>query len=275
MDGLLKTFTILGPFLASYLTYLFTTKGKRKDVDLQKEKELNVVLADLMLVWHYLKSFEKITKLLNDDNANSFIPKKYISRIALETNLVNDKCFTSIENSIEMLKKYDPIVYYELQGTGDKLNIIRKKYILPFFQNPNTDPRLIVSGAGSLLSQTTKDIEVYIDNVAKKLGKQTMNEVNSFVKDKSAIDSRKIVQEMNESYFNIVLQLIPEGQTKPSFDEFKEYAKTEDFKKYVEFQMDVLLNHNMDDLIDIVSTNPSISLENLNEELNKLKKKKE
>src|SRR4030042_7051936 len=93
MDTLEKIFILLSPFLSAYLVYLFAIKGRRKETDFQKEEDLNVILSNLLLVWHYLTRIENLIEILKSDDSKSLVPKKYFPVIVLKTGFLNDKCF--------------------------------------------------------------------------------------------------------------------------------------------------------------------------------------
>jgi len=273
MDTVIKIFTLFSPFIAAYIVYLLGIKGKRKETDIQKEKELNIVLSNLLMVWHYLSKIDTVVGLLKSPNPNSIVPPKYYPVIILQTSILNDKYFQELDNSVDVLKKYDPILFYKLEGIGNSLDTIRKKFILPFFKNPDTNSEMITAGAGTLVTVTLKDIEDYLEMVAGKLNADTLAQVRTYIHDHLNSDNEEIVKETNEKYYELMMQIIPDsvGQ-KPTLDEFVEFAKTDEYKKIVEMQFDIVANDTLEDFIDIVTNNPDISMEQAQAVLDKKRK---
>ena len=120
--------------IGSFLTYWFGIRGKKKDIDDKRVMELNVVLSDMLIVWHYLNKVSEIIELWNEKTDGFLFPTKYFPLIVLKSGVLNDKCFKDLEESIHGLKRYDPISYYQLEGVGNRLNYFRGNYIIPLLQ---------------------------------------------------------------------------------------------------------------------------------------------
>lgn len=273
MDTLEKIFTLLSPFISAYLVYLFAIKGRRKDIDIQKEKDLNVILSNLLLVWHYLTRIETLIEILKSDDSKSIVPKKYFSMIVLKAGLLNDKCFLDLDTSIEVIKKYDPILFFKLEGIGKTFDSIRKKFILPFLKNPNNKPEFIDATAGLLLNETLKDLEEYLETVAKKINRDTLKRVRTYISDHLNSIDNDFVEEMNEKFYELIIQILPDSLgEKPSFEQFLEIAKTNEFKTVIEIPLELIANDTFEGFIDIISSNPDISIEDIQSELDKKQK---
>jgi len=273
MEKVEKIFTLLSPFLSAYLVYLFAIKGKRKETDFQKEKDLNIILSNLLLVWHYLTRIEILIEILKSDGAKSIVPKKYFPMIVLKAGFLNDKCFLELDNSIEVIRKYDPILFFKLEGIGKTFDSVRKKFILPFLKFPNNKPEFIDATAGLLLNETLKDLEEYLETVAKKIDRDTMKRVRTYVSDHLNSINNDFIEEMNEKFYEIIIQILPDSLgAKPTYEQFVELAKTNEFKMSIEIPLEIIANNTIEGFIDIISGNPDISIEELQSVLDKRQK---
>lgn len=134
METFDNVWTYLSPVIASFLTYFIVVKGKKKDVDIEKTKKLNIVISDLLDVWSYLGKLENLSNLNKTDLP---IPFKILPRVLLNYKSLNEKSFKDLKNSISLLKEYDPITYYELSGLGYRFDEIKTNFILPFLNVQN------------------------------------------------------------------------------------------------------------------------------------------
>ena len=275
MDNAIKIFTLLSPFIAVYLVYILGIKGKRKDTDFEKEKELNTVLSNLLLVWNYLTRIEVVIDLMADDNPNSIVPKKYYPVIILQTGILNDKCFQELDSSINLLKKYDPLIFFKLEGIGNTLHTLHIKYIMPFFKNPNTQSDLIDQGAGTVLNETLTDLEEQLEMVAGKINSDTLAQVRTYIQNHLDRDDQEILTEINTKYYELMMQVIPETfGKKTTLAEFIELAKSEEYKKVFEFQFDIVANNTLEDVLDIVAKHPDFSIDEVQVELERRQQEK-
>ena len=165
LDAIKMFVIILSPFLASYLTYHFTIKGKQRDTDFIKRNELNNVLSHLLVVWNYLTRLDDLSKLKFDNSIILPIPKDYFSFILLKSGTLNDNSFQELEESIKTLKKYDPISFYELEGLGRRLEFIKTSFILPFIKS-KSNSELNKTISDKYLKLTIDDIEEFIDSIS-------------------------------------------------------------------------------------------------------------
>lgn len=269
METTLKIFAVISPFLSAYIVYLFMLKGKRKDIDIQKETELNVVLSNLLLVWNYLSRIEIVINILNNEDSKSVIPKKHFPFIVLETGYLNEKCFSQLDNSIDVLKKYDPIIFFRLEGIGNVYDKIRKDYVLPFLKNPETQKELITVGAGTILNDTLDDIEEFLEIVSSKLSPETLSEVRNFIQTHRDTHEQETIDEINMRFYNLILQILPDNNNKkPTFDEFvKEASESEEFKSLIDIQLSIVANKTLPEFLDIIAIDPNITMENLQKKL--------
>jgi len=122
--------TIVLIFFAAYLSYFFSIKSLRKNFDFEKEKELNSILADLLNIWHGISNFEQLSELMLSEEKIA-IPKNLLPAVLIKQGKLDESWFDSLDKSIINLKKYDPAMYYDLEGLGNTLNITKLKYIQP------------------------------------------------------------------------------------------------------------------------------------------------
>lgn len=269
METTFKIFALLSPFIAAALTYFLSIKGKKKDIDIEKEKELNTILSNLLNVWHYLSQFESINEIISNEKIESIFPKEYLPGIMLNTSFLNDNCFKELDSSNEQLKKYDPITYYKLEGLGNAFNSLRKQYIMPFFNNSKLSNEFKSLGTQTLLNDTLRNIEENLEIVANKINKKTAKEVTEFIENYTTRDPKNILKELNQKYYEMMVQdIFPNGQ-KPTFEEFKEICKTDEFKQIQQMQMKIIIDGKLTEVLNVISNNPDISIEELTSEIEK------
>jgi hypothetical protein len=273
MEKAERIFILLSPFLSAFLVYFFAIKGKRKETDIQKEKELNTILSNLLSVWFYLTRIETVIKLLREENTKSIVPKKYFPFIIFKGGFLNDKCFFELDNSIEVIKKYDPLLFFKLEGLGNSYDIVRKKFILPFLKNPNNKPEFIDSTAGLFLNETLDELEGYMETVAKHINRDTLMKVRTYINDHLDSIDNDLVEEINEKFYDLIFQMMPDSLgEKPTFEQFVELSKTNEFKMAMEIPLELIANDTLEGFIELISENPNISIEQIQSELQKKKK---
>ena len=132
MDNVTQIFALISPFLAAWLTYYFGVRNKTVDIDLERKRELNIILADLLDIWYYLQRLRKVIELQKKDELPLPIPRNAIYKLLKQSNTLNEECFGNLEKSLKNIKKYDALIYYELTGLGNNLDYLRKTLIIPF-----------------------------------------------------------------------------------------------------------------------------------------------
>jgi hypothetical protein len=258
-----KIFALLSPFIAASLTYFLGIKGKNKDIDIEKEKELNTILANLLTVWHYLTRLQALGEIMSNNKIESIFPKEFLPAIILNTGILNDECFRKLDESNEQLKKYDPITYYRLEGTGNSYDSLRKKYIMPFFNNLKLGQELKRSGTQGLLNETVKDIEEFLEVVSQQINKKTAKKIKEFIETNSSKETAITLEKLDQQYYEMMMNTIPDGELRPNFKEFKEACKTDESQKMLQRQMKILIDGKVNDALEILGENPEISMEEL------------
>lgn len=198
-------------------------------------------------------------------------PKQALPVIILNTGVLNDKCFRELDKSNNLLKKYDPITYYKLEGLGKTLNSLRKQQIMPFLMTPNLNKDIVIGGTENLLNETLQDIEDNLEMVAEQINKKTTKRIKKFIDDYLNKDNNELLEEIDLRYYEMITQLLPKEIEKPSFDEFKESSGSEEFQKMQEIQMQILIDSSLEQALGVLANNPGISGEYL---LNEIKKEK-
>ena len=271
MNLFLTIFSILSPFIASGLTYYFGIKNKEREIDIEKMKELNVVLSNLLNVWHYLTRIESIIDIKSNDEVSTTFPKKYISILIFNSDILDESCFSELDESMSKLKKYDPIIYYKLEGLGRKVDWMRNQYIAPFLKNLELSDEIIVKSIRPLLDDILDDVEDYLNIVSDSLGNKTSNQVKDFVDEHLSRDVTETLEEFDRKYYEIIIGFIPEEMEKPSFQEFRMLGDNQEFQEFQEIQCKLLFEGKLEELIDVTNKNPELSLKEISQIINKEK----
>ncbi|MCE4564257.1 hypothetical protein INQ51_08025 [Maribellus sp. CM-23] len=258
-----NTWTYISPLIAALLTYFIAIRGKRKDVDIEKERKLNIVISNLLDVWYYLGRMRKITDLNKSDFP---IPLKIIPHFLLNSKNLNDKCFRELESSIELLKEYDPITYYELSGIGNRFDYIKTNLILPFLNASNqTDFNKKISE--TYIQETIAEIENYLKSVSKRLGYKVALRIKRKIKTNQLTDVEEIKKELIKYYYDFMMALIPANQVKPTIEKFGEELSQAETQTMISEQMELLKNTDFGQVMNLVAENPYYSIDEMKDKL--------
>lgn len=255
--------TYLSPVIASFLTYFIAVKEKKKDVDIEKVKKLNIVISNLLDVWNYLGKLENFSDLKKSDLP---IPFKIIPHILLSSKSFNDKSFKELESSISLLKEYDPVTYYELSGIGNRFNEIKNNFILPFLnaQNQNDLNKKI---SETYIKDTIEEIEEYLISISKHLGYRTSRRIKKKINKHLETNVEETKKELIENYYDFMMTLIPKNQKKPTLEEFEKELNSQETKEMFDEQMEIFTNADFGQIMNIVAENPYISVEEMKSNL--------
>lgn len=257
---------IAGPIIGAILAYWFGIRGKRTDIDLQKIKELNEVLANMLIVWNYLTRIQKLPSFVKEKN-EVLIPHEIFPTILLKTGALNDNCFGELEKSIETLKKYDPITYYDLEGIGRRFDYVRKSYILPIILNNTNSNNSLGVISNTFLNSLTIDIEEYMLQTSRLISKTVYKSTKRKIESSLDNDFRNWQEELNQQYYTLVISLIPEGVPKPTYEEFKtEFGKPE-VQEQMKVQIKIFVQKGIKESMELLSQNPAITIEELQRHL--------
>src|SRR5690554_3950276 len=254
----------IAAFLAVFFTYWFGVKERRKAIDITKEQKLNIVLSNLLNVWFYLSKLDEVT---NIEKFNLPFPKELFPLVLLKSAVLNDSCFEELEKSISLLKEYDPISYFELEGFGNRVNYIRSNIILPTITNRNVGEGNQLSNAFS--QKIIRDIEEKLRIVALLIDKKALNKINCKISDN--LLSEEYIENLREEYifefYDIMMSLIPKGGVKPSLVEFINELELPETQQAFRSQLEILEKNEICDIMRIVSLDPYISIEDLRTKL--------
>lgn len=257
MELLNNIWIYISPIIAAFLTYFIAIRGKKKDVDIEKEKKLNIVISNLLDVWNYLRKLENVSDLNKTDLP---IPFKILPQILLNSKSLNEKSFKNLEKSINLLKEYDPITYYELSGLGHRFDEIKTNFILPFINSKNQS-ELNRKISDKNIKETIQDIEEYLISVSKHLGYKTSRRVKKKINEHLENDVEETKRELIENYYDIMMLLVPENQEKPTLEEFENELNRPETRASLEEQMELFTNVDLGQIMSVVAENPYASVE--------------
>jgi hypothetical protein len=273
LKSIINTFTLISPFLAAYLTYYFGIKRKSVEVDFEKKRELNIILADLLDIWYYLQKLRKTIELQKENDLPLPIPIKSIPYFMFQSNTLNEDCFKNLEQSVKNIKKYDAIIYYELEGIGKNLDYMRKTFILPFLKS-NSDENIGNKIADFVSNDILNDLEKSILDIAEKLGKSTLKKAKEKVNKLKEPDSKEMKLDFIQEYHGFVKDLIPlseEQKEEFTIENMVKVFEQPEIQLELKKQFEVMSKYKLEDVMNLVSINPNISAENMVKELEKIK----
>lgn len=237
--------------LGSGLTYLFTIKGKQKDIDNQKYAEINNIISNLLVIWEELTRIDDIFTLKSNRESPVSFLLDYVFIYVSKLNLSNLEIYQELDDSVKNLKKYDPVSFYELEGLGKKLEFIKVNIINPLSKSSSIN---LADLTTTHLSKTIIGVEEHILNLSKKVDKK----VRKLILEKL---NRHDVEEMEEiilqEFYCQISNLTPVG----TYEEFKVELKSDEAKEAIRQTFAVLDLTNIGDFMKLISDNPSISME--------------
>lgn len=250
----------MAAFIAAYGTYRFGIKGKLKDTDLQRTRVLNMVLSDLLIVWHYLTKLEDFAYMKHEDSVVFPLPKKFISSIALHSSLLNDGCFEDLEKSVSALKEYDPLSYYKLEGVGKRFAFLKQSFILPLLK-ANTNAELNKTVSNRYLTEVMKEMEEHISTISKQINRKLHQDIKKKLKRVVGEGIDELKDELFQLMYQLMTKLSPD--LFPSYETFVQEMSRPELQKFLEEQFVVLDQVNISSLLDRFAENPDFSLEEL------------
>lgn len=258
---------ISGPIIGAFLAYWFGIRGKRVDVDLQKTRELNIVLSNMLNSWQYLKKIDQLLKLSHDKSDVLLFPREYFPVIALKSGTLNDKCFEDLENSVDRLKEFDPITYFKLEGIGKRFDFIRTNYILPFLKSPKSGNKPFEILNRTFLDQLLNDIEEYLRVTSKLISKNTYEKTFKLIENNSYINIREMIDEYNFEFYELTLSLVSDDQPKPTFEKFKEEIAKDEVKNQLNRQLTLIMEKGLKSIVEIIAENEFATVDEIEQKL--------
>ncbi|MEP2237111.1 MAG: hypothetical protein ABJI22_02045 [Maribacter sp.] len=257
MEILNNIWIYISPVIASFLTYFIAIKGKQKDVDIEKERKLNTVISNLLDVWNYLGNLKNLADLNKVDLP---IPFKILPRILLNSKSLNDNSFKDLENSISLLKEYDPIIYYELSGLGLRFDEIKTNFILPFI-NAKKQSDLNKRISETYIQETIQEIEENLVSISNHLGFRTSKRIKKKIRRNQGNNIEETKKELLQNYYDFMMTIVPENLPKPTLEEFEKELNCSETQSILEEQMELFTNVDLSQIMSVVAENPYASLE--------------
>lgn len=265
--GYLEIFEKISPILLIVIGYYLGNRGKKVDVDIQKIKELNVVLSNMLDTWHYLNKLSELLHFQDEKNNNLIFSKEYLPFISLRSGVLNDSCFVELEESITSLKQYDPIIYFELEGVGKKFDFIRTNYIMPFLKSSQKGNLQSTKISRVFLDNLLNDIEQNLRDTAKQISKKTYQKIEDKIEISFNNYEEKLKEDYNYEYYEIILSILPDNVEKPSFEKFMSDLKDPEIQQEMSKQFDLIAKKGMDKVISLMIENPDLSMDEIEQML--------
>ncbi len=265
MELTFKIIAIASPFIAATLTYFLAIKKTRKDVDIQKERVLNKVLADLLNARFAISRISLLHKLSGNKQETIF-PMGQLPQLLLTSGIINLDSFEELEKSIAELKEYDAVSYYYLEGIGNNFHKIHEKYLSPIL-NAQSVELMDNNPIFKFITDTTESLEENVYEISCMLGKREKKKSENIItKIKQSLDIKELIEEVEQFYFEWMSPLL--SPDKPLiFSEFKELSKTEGFQKILQWQQAVAKSDNVKGFVDLVENNPNASVDEITQML--------
>lgn len=258
---------IATPIVLLVAGFIFGNKSKKVDVDIQKSKELNIVLSNMLNSWHYLNKLSELLYFQEDKSNNLIFPKQYLPFITLKSGTLNDNCFNELEQSIESLKQYDPICYFELEGIGKRFDYIRSNYILPFLKSGQNKNLATNSISRAFLDKLLNDIEQHLRETAKQISKKTYEKVENKIQISLKNDLEVLKEDFNREYYEIMIPLIPENIGTQTYEDFVAELNDPEIQDVIKKQFDYIVQNGIEKIVSLMIESPDLSIEELEEKL--------
>jgi len=237
MEYLTGIFAILSPFLAAYLTYVFTVKKTKNDINIEKGKVLNKVLSDMLSARFYMTRIRIVDSLLTNPSPPTIFPIDKIPLILLNSELLVEADFSELDISINLLKEHDALIHYRLKDLGKNFELINNSYLFPVIEVLGQKEKSInPSPIRTIVDKTIAEIEENLINISQLLGKKVVKQVKEILNlsDSDLLD--EMISELEDSYYKAISPLIKNGEP-VSKKEFKDYLSTEEFKEILKDQI--------------------------------------
>lgn len=255
----------IGTTFAVIIAYFLGLKGKKADVDIQKNRELNVVLSNLISSWEHLQKLSELQQFFEDEKDDLIFPKQYLPFVAFQTGAFDEKPFEDLGNSIEMLKQYDPVAYYNLNGINKKFDFIRSNYIIPFLESAQKSNNQIKEFNRSSIDRILNDIEENMRYTSKLVSKQTYEKVQKIIEVNAENGFEERKREINQEYYELIVSSIPKHNKRPSYEEILELYKMPEAQKQMQSEFDLIVKNGIGNVVKLINENPNLSIEEIRE----------
>ncbi|MFP9114761.1 hypothetical protein ACLI1A_12535 [Flavobacterium sp. RHBU_3] len=248
------------PILLAYIAYLLGNRGKRVEVDIEKVKELNTVLSDMLNTWHYLLKLSDVLSYFEAKEDKLIFPREYLPFLALRSGLLNDVCFRELDENIKLLKRYDAVSYFELEGLGKRYDYFKSVYVMPYLQSHR--PSDFGNGINrQFMDRLLNEIEEHLRETAKKISRDTAKKIDEKIAYLANQNSDEEIQNLNLEFYEVMINIMPESIEKPSFEEFAKMTSDPEVKEVIIKQFSILAKGDMDKVIAIIMNNPNLTME--------------
>ncbi|MFD2517600.1 hypothetical protein [Salinimicrobium flavum] len=259
MEYFKEIWLILTPIITAILTYFIAIRGKRKDVNLEKEKKLNIVISDLLDVFYFLQSLKSISDLNKEELP---FPPRMFSFILIQSGMIDESCLQELKKSIKLLKSYDPVTYYDINGIGERFDYLQSNFITPLITSKNNQ-ELNSNLSEGYLDGLIEEIKTHILSISRKANKGNYKLLKKRIT--REVKSNEIKEELINNYFDF-LRKLPHYENFTD-EELKRETSGEEFQKLMEAQLSVLEVADNKELMKIVAEDPDISVEEMKSRL--------
>jgi hypothetical protein len=255
--------------IGAALAYWFGIRGKNTDISIQRNKELNIILSNMLTVWHYFAKLNQLTDLPKEQKARMVFPLALLPVVVANSNAFDEAAFDELEKSLQNLKQYDPLAFHHLEGIGRRFRILKDDFVAPTLKSQQLERSGHILGMfrKSILSKTTQEFEKHLVHVAKLISKRVEKEVNAELAKNSPQAVEELIEEYNQEFYEMITSIMPEDMAKPDYASFKEELSKPEWHAMMEQQVPLIAKHGFGAFISIVAQNPSITPDELAKEI--------
>lgn len=243
--------------IGGYLSYFYSQRNKKKELDINKINDLNLILAQSLIIWSNLVKLKAFCD--EESNVKLALPisKKNRVLIFMRFGFLKESSFHELDASIKNLQKQDPLLYYELEGIGHRPSTILNKNLIPLIKNsPNSAfPHEMVS---NYLNQEIIELESKIKIVAKQIGKETyQNTVEQL-----STSAEGNFKETHEMVLQNIYHQFKNGNPSLTYETFLIQLQSPEFKNAINSVIEVVIQfEDIGLLIQIANENSEKSIE--------------
>lgn len=247
---------LIGPCVGAIIAYWFGIRGKKTEINLNKNKELNTILSNMLNVWHYYKKIEQFSELSTNTASKLIFPKSILPIILLRTGILNEKCFSDLDTSIEEMKGYDPVIYFEIEGLGKKYEYFKENFLLPFIEgnSKNDQMQAVFETAGKeYLRNAINDIQIHLMNISKNVSSDLSSRINQKIV-VNIFNLENEVEELNQDFYRLVTAVLPK-EINLSYEQFKIEFSSAESQVYLTNMINSFVKSGQIDLKGLIQSN--------------------
>lgn len=261
--------TLLPAILIAILGYWLTIRGKNNDINIQRVKELNIVLSNMLTVWYYFARLRQLTTLSQKDTSSMILPVAVLPQVLHQSGMLDNESFTELEKSIHSLKQYDPIAFHQLEGIGRRLAYFKENFVAPALKSTSSHqqgqtPLLFQQ---LMLGKITSEFEELLMQVARRISKSLQKQVRVELQKKAPESDEALIEEYNRESYELITAMIPKEADKPDYEAFKaEMRKPEVQAIFIRF-LPLLTQQGFGSFFALLSQDSAISIEDIEQGL--------